>query len=206
MKSPLQYQATMFDCGKTSFLNALIYLYEREEIPPLATDYIARVTGDCNIGINGYMRGTSAHALAFVAAWCNDYLVKAGFPIRCQSLSGDEVSMPDGSALVEGLRSGAVAVCGCRLYVDHYVLMTGIDGDDVLIFDPFYDTWPPVKSAIPEVGVAWVDDQPFSHNRRVAKAVLDDPDSIGYSMHALSGRDAVLVWRTDEAQQAGTKQ
>ena len=62
MKSPLSYQATMFDCGKTSFVDALMYLFEREEIPPQVIDYVTRVTGDCNIGVNGYMRGTSGRA------------------------------------------------------------------------------------------------------------------------------------------------
>ena len=197
MKSPLSYQATMFDCGKTSFVDALMYLFEREEIPPQVIDYVTRVTGDCNIGVNGYMRGTSGRALAFMADWCNDYLVKAGLPIRCQALAGDEVSMRDGAPLFEGLRSGAVAVCGCNINVDHYVVITGLDGDDVLVFDPFYEPWPPQLCTLPESGVEWVFDQPFSHNRRVSRAVLNNPDAPSYSLYATCGRDAVLLWRTD---------
>ena len=176
MKSPLSYQATMFDCGKTSFVDALMYLFEREEIPPQVIDYVTRVTGDCNIGVNGYMRGTSGRALAFMADWCNDYLVKAGLPIRCQALA---------------------AVCGCNINVDHYVVMTGLDGDDVLVFDPFYEPWPPQLCTLPESGVEWVFDQPFSHNRRVSRAVLNNPDAPSYSLYATCGRDAVLLWRTD---------
>jgi hypothetical protein len=204
MKSPLRYQVTEADCGKTSFVNALIYLFDREEISPQAVDFVTRVTGDCNLGINGYMRGTSAHALAFMAAWCNDYLVKAGFPIRCQALSGDEVSVRDGSPLMKGIETGAVAVCGCCIGGDHYVLITGVEGDDILLFDPYYDTWPPQCSKMPDEGVVWVDDQPFSHNRRIAKSVLEDPDSVGYTLFAKSGRDAVLVWRTDKQNTAET--
>ncbi|MBP3892726.1 MAG: hypothetical protein J6D34_01635 [Atopobiaceae bacterium] len=197
MKSPLRYQVTEADCGKTSFVNALMYLFEREEIPPQAVDFVTRVTGDCNLGVNGYMRGTSAHALAFMAAWCNDYLVKAGVPIRCQALSGDEVIFEDGSPLVEGLRSGAVAVCGCCIGADHYVLMVGLEGDDVLVFDPYYDTWPPQTFEVPDTGVAWVDDKPFSHNRKISRDVLNDPNAVRYSLFAKSGRDAVLVWRDE---------
>lgn len=199
MKSPLRYQVTEADCGKTSFVNALMYLFDREDIPPQVVDYVTRVTGDCNICVNGYMRGTSAHALAFMAAWCNDYLVKSGFPIRCQALMGDEVSMAEGSPLVEGIRSGAVAVCGCKIMVDHYVLVVGIEGDSVLIFDPYYETCPPRGFELPRTGVRWVDDRPFSHNRVVARSVLDNPDSPSYTLHAASGRDAVLVWRDDAA-------
>lgn len=199
MKSPLRYQATDADCGKTSVVNAFMYLFERSEIPPQAVDFLTRVTGDCNLAVNNCFRGTSANALAFVAAWCNDYLTKAGFPIHCQALRDDEVSMVDGSPLVEGLRSGAIAVCGCHLFVDHYVLITGITETDALIFDPFYEPYPPQNFKLPPAGVQWVWDQPFSHNRVVARSIMEDPQALAYTLHADSGRDAVLFWRTDDA-------
>lgn len=198
MKSPLRYQVTGADCGKTSMVNAFMYLFERDEIPPQVVDFITRVTGDCNLGVNSYYRGTSANSLSFVAAWCNDYLVQAGMPVRCQALRGDEVSMDEGSPLVEGLKSGAVAVCGCRLSYDHYVLITGLTDTDALVFDPCYDVFPPRRYTLPKSGVEWVDDCPFTHNRLVARRVLNDPSSSCYSLYAASGRDAVLVWRTDD--------
>ena len=33
MKVPLRYQNTEYDCGTTKFVNALAYLYDREDIP-----------------------------------------------------------------------------------------------------------------------------------------------------------------------------
>ena len=33
MKSPLRYQVTQYDCGPTTMTNAILYLFEREEIP-----------------------------------------------------------------------------------------------------------------------------------------------------------------------------
>lgn len=198
MKTPLRYQATCADCGKTSAINAFMYLFEREEIAPQVVDFITRVTGDCNLCINGSMRGTSANALSFIADWCNDYLVKAGYPIRCRSLRGDEVSMADGSPLVEGLRTGAVAVCGCSINVDHYVLLTGLEGDSVRMFDPYYDEWPLCGETEPQRGVVMVGDAPFSHNRLVARAALEAPAGSVYSLEATCGRDAVLFWRTSD--------
>lgn len=198
MKSPLRYQATNADCGKTSMVNAFMYLFERSEIAPQVVDFITRVTGDCNLAVNGYYRGTSKNSLAFVAAWSNDYLAKAGMPVRCQALSGDEVSMDDGSPLVEGLKAGAVAVCGCRLTYDHYVLITGLTDTSALIFDPYYDEFPPQRYSLPGSGVEWVSDHPLTHNRVVARSVLNDPNAPVYSLYADSGRDAVLVWRTKD--------
>ena len=32
MKIPLRYQNTEYDCGTTSFINALAYLYDREDV------------------------------------------------------------------------------------------------------------------------------------------------------------------------------
>ena len=34
MKVPLRYQMTEYDCGPTSLLNAMSFLFEREELPP----------------------------------------------------------------------------------------------------------------------------------------------------------------------------
>ena len=34
MKNPLHYQLSDYDCGPTAMLDALSYLFEREDIPP----------------------------------------------------------------------------------------------------------------------------------------------------------------------------
>lgn len=34
MKTPLHYQISECDCGPTSMLNAISYLFDREDIPP----------------------------------------------------------------------------------------------------------------------------------------------------------------------------
>ena len=34
MKNPLHYQLSEYDCGPTSMLNAMSFLFSREEIPP----------------------------------------------------------------------------------------------------------------------------------------------------------------------------
>ena len=34
MKNPLHYQLSEYDCGPTCMLNAVSFLFEREEIPP----------------------------------------------------------------------------------------------------------------------------------------------------------------------------
>ena len=34
MKNPLHYQLSEYDCGPTSVLNAVSFLFDREQIPP----------------------------------------------------------------------------------------------------------------------------------------------------------------------------
>ena len=34
MKNPLNYQTTEYDCGPTTMMNAISFLFKREEIPP----------------------------------------------------------------------------------------------------------------------------------------------------------------------------
>ena len=196
MKTPLRYQATGFDCGATSFVNALMYLCERAEIPPAAVRYIMSVCGDKNIGLGLPCQGTSGPALAFLASWLNNIATPSGMPVRCEAIAGADVSMRPGAALERCIATGGVAVLGCNIGEDHYVLLTGADDTHVRLFDPYYETTP--MRGLNDVivrGVTMVDDAPFSHNRIVERDILEEPRGVAYSLDAKSGRDAVLFWR-----------
>ena len=53
MKVPLRYQNTEYDCGTTSFVNALAYLYDREDIPVVLLKAIYKhETGKDNTNIS----------------------------------------------------------------------------------------------------------------------------------------------------------
>lgn len=47
MKSPLRYQFSEYDCGPTTMLNAVSYLFEREEIPPEIIRNVMLYSLDC---------------------------------------------------------------------------------------------------------------------------------------------------------------
>ena len=63
MKNPLRYQLSEYDCGPTSMLNALAFLFEREDIPPEAVRNIMLYCLDCygSDGVSG-KSGTSCAA------------------------------------------------------------------------------------------------------------------------------------------------
>ena len=200
MKAPLRYQVTAHGCGPTSFVNALSSLFAVEELPPEVVGHVYSVTLDRYIGPDAVRGGTSGACLAYLVWWLNDYAERAGFPVRAQALAGDEVSLAEGSVIAQAVAQGAVAVVECCLGYDHYVLVTGIDGDTVEVFDPWYCELPPVFEGLGEircVGVTPVDDRPFSCNRLVERWVFEEPQGTAYSLNAMCGRDAVVLWRAD---------
>ncbi len=74
MNNPLHYQLTEYDCGPTSLINAVSFLFEREEIPP---EIICNIMLYCLDGY-GYggspgKSGTSCAAMMFLNNWLNGF-------------------------------------------------------------------------------------------------------------------------------------
>ena len=68
MKTPLHYQMTEYDCGPISMMNAIIFLFDREQIPP---DLIRNIMLYC---LDGYgaegapgRSGTTRAAMMFLS-------------------------------------------------------------------------------------------------------------------------------------------
>ena len=72
MNNPLRHQMTVYDCGPTSMLNAVGYLFRREEIPPEIVRNIMMYSLDC-YGADGACGkcGTSCMAMQFLSNWLN---------------------------------------------------------------------------------------------------------------------------------------
>lgn len=70
MKNPLRYQMTEYDCGPTSLLNAVNFLFEREQIPPELVRSVMLFCLDC-FGADGAAGkcGTSCMAMQFLCSW-----------------------------------------------------------------------------------------------------------------------------------------
>lgn len=95
MKIPLRYQNTEYDCGTTSFVNALAYLYDREDIPIELLKEIYKLTLDVknSEGITG-KGGTSTHNAELLAKHFVDYANKNDeFNLKCKILNADKVDV-----------------------------------------------------------------------------------------------------------------
>ena len=115
MKNPLHYQLSEYDCGPTSLLNAISFLFEREEIPPEILRNIMLYCLDC-YGPEGSVgkSGTSCTAMMFLSNWLQGLGDIGKLPISSRYLRGSDVYVGDNSLLLDALhRGGAVVV---RLY------------------------------------------------------------------------------------------
>ena len=74
MKNPLHYQLSDYDCGPTAMLDALSYLFEREDIPPEVIRNVMLYSLDCYSaeGVPG-KSGTSRMAMMFLSNWLNEF-------------------------------------------------------------------------------------------------------------------------------------
>ena len=189
MDNPLRYQMTEYDCGPTSMLNAVSYLFRRDEIPPELTRNIMLYCLDC-FGEDGSTgrRGTSRMAMMFLSNWLNGFGKIGRLHISTQYLSGPAVNFGQSSRLRDALRCGGAAVVRLDLEGAHYVLLTGIEGDEVSLFDPYAGG--PVQP-----GVRVVSDHPAEYNRIVSVRNFE-----GNSLYALgpqARREAVLLFNTE---------
>ena len=74
MKTPFSYQATEYDCVPTTFINALQYLFHRDEIPPVVIQKIMMYSLD-KVGSNGEWgkHGTTDTAIQHILKLLSSY-------------------------------------------------------------------------------------------------------------------------------------
>lgn len=191
MKNLLSYQASEYDCGPTTLLNAMRYLFEREEIVPDILKAISLYTLDefDNSGESG-KSGTSTMAMMYLSTWFNQFGEKKHFPIVTEMLIGEQVWIRQNSRIIGCLQQGGAVIV--RLWLDtyeHYVLLTDIEGDYICLFDP-YDYEGPVDG----VDIIKVEDQPKKMNRKVRKEIFNEDMVRSYAFGPSEGREAMLLY------------
>jgi hypothetical protein len=131
MKNQLSFQTSEYDCGTTTLLNAIRYLFEREEILPDIIRAISLYTLDVYNEDGEFGKsGTSRMAMMFLGNWFNQFGKTKNYPIYTEFLQDEKVSLKQNSKIIECLQQGGtVIVCvwlgNCR----HYVLLTDIDSE-----------------------------------------------------------------------------
>lgn len=190
MKNPLHYQLSEYDCGPTSMLNAVSYLFEREAIPPELIRNIMLYCLDCygSEGAPG-KRGTSCTAMMFLSNWIQGFGTAGHLSVSSSYLSGKSVFIGEESQINDALRRGGVVVVRLFYDVAHYVLLTGEQDGSILMFDPYYETDP-----FSETDVLVTREHPFSYNRIVPFSYFNKESQELYALGDIEGREAVLMF------------
>lgn len=190
MKNPLSYQSTEFDCGPTSMLNAINYLFHRKEISP---DVIKSIMLYCLDSYNkkgeAYKSGTTGMAMMFLANWLNQFGKVKKWPIHCEMMNGEAVKISQNSKLAECLGQGGVAVARVMLGCWHYVLLTGVDDEYVYLFDPYYR----IKS-FQNSGITMIKDEPTRMNRKIRHDILNSEGKGNYALGKPEMRECMLLF------------
>lgn len=189
MKIPLRYQNTEYDCGTTSFINALAYLYDREDIPVELLKAIYDFTLDAK-GKDGVVGegGTSREKAKELAEFFVEHANKdAQFDISCEVLSGEEVEL---EKMRKVLDEGGVIIARCWHEGEHYVLITKIDDNFAYIFDPYYFE---KEHYIDDEDVAMVFHEEFTHNRLVKIQRLFSEVEKDFSLFEKNKRSIILI-------------
>lgn len=200
MKNLLNYQSSEYDCGPVTLTNAVRYLFDREDIYPDIIKYIMLYCLDSynEAGEIG-KSGTSASAMMFLSNWLNQFGRIKNFPIFCEFLSGREVHISQTGRIICALQQGGVVLLRLFLDVGHYVLLTGIEGDSLYLFDPYYEELddPELSEEYREPGIIFITDQPKRANRLVSIERLNRTSEGFYEMGPYDIREAVIMFNKE---------
>jgi len=192
MKTPMQYQITEYDCGPATVLNALRFLFEREEISPEIIKYIMTYSLDTynNKGESG-KSGTSRMAMMFLSNWLTHFAKVTKFPLVSEFLSDEFVIISPNSRIIGALQQGGVVVLRIMYDVGHYILLTGVSGDKAEFFDPYYRV-----RKFKRAGVEMLDSSGMGPNRRITFEALNADKRDYYTLGSVQNREAVIIYNT----------
>ena len=191
MKVPLRYQNTEYDCGTTSFVNALAYLYDREDIPIELLKAIYKFTLDVEDknGVEG-KGGTSRKHAELLAKYFVEFANgNKKFDIKCKILYGENVTL---EKMKSSLDNNGVVIARCWQDTEHYVLITKIDDNFAYVFDPYYLS---ENYYTDDEDVAIVLHETFTHNRLVRIERLFDESLKDFSLLEEAKRSVILINR-----------
>ena len=200
MKNLLNYQTSEYDCGPVSLLNGVRYLFDRESIYPDMVKFVMLYCMDSyNEAGELCKHGTSPAAMNYMASWLNHFGNAKNFPIHCDFFTGEDIVIAPGSRITTALENGGVVLIHVFLEVGHYVLLTGIENDRVLLFDPYYEEEddPDLDEEYSTDEIKFLYDCPKKANRSVSIERLNRTSKGYYEMGCYDCREALVMYNTD---------
>ena len=173
-------------------LNAMSFLFSREELPPEILRNTMLYCLDC-YGKEGHpgKSGTSCMAMMFLSNWLDGFGRAGLLPVSSRYLRGEEVFIGEGSRLNDALCRKGVAV-GPQCCEDQpHAPNTGDTEEEILHFDPYYQE-EPFKGAESSVRIDLK--HPLWYNRRVPFSFFNRETQELYALGEKDTREAVLLF------------
>lgn len=135
MKVPFRQQASDYDCGPTSLINALCYLFDRKDIPPFVVHQIYKDCLDLDDS-----RGTSSRTIQDLGFWLRHYREDryARFAVDSEYICGSQVHLRQNSKIIRCLNASGAALMIVRSSRNnwHYIIGIRTEGDWLHCYDP----------------------------------------------------------------------
>ena len=199
MKIPFRYQTTEYDCVPTTFINALQYLFDRDEIPPAVIQKIMQYSLDTINKQGEYGRdGTTGLAIQMIMQWLS-FHTKGKFAFRkCEYLKKEQVHLRQNNKIISCINNDGIALL--RIWSGscfHYILALGLDSSDsskLLFFDPYYRTRN--FNGANTNSLTWLKGSGSQEaNLRISRERLDSIEYVKYSMGPINERECCLLER-----------
>ena len=192
MKSPLMYQLTEDSCGEVATFNCISYLFDREAMPLELLHMLSSYTiGCCDEEGNFTNKEFCDNFLYFVSSWIAGYAKEKHIPLKAQYLTGDDVNL---LSIRRCLMAGGCVNLKTIRRGKHFVTITGMDDEDMFIFDPYYKA---EGSYRPQQGIEIVNDRPFEYNRKVRIEKFIEEQKSELVLGEKAGREAILFYKND---------
>lgn len=194
MYVPLHYQVSEYDCVPVAFINAVCYLFERQEIPPMVIRHIYLYTLD-TVGREARLgsRGTSRHAVRLLGHWLTSYKFKK-FSVGTRFLLHEKVHLRRGNRIFSCLEQGGIALCNIQLggQEEHYLMLIKVEDGWVHCFDPYFRT--SIRGLQQNVRMLKNEDG-RSANLKIRIEWMDTEERLRFCLGPIPLRECLLIWR-----------
>lgn len=168
----LNTQISEYDCAPTSLLNALKYLYKKDEIPIDILKIVYTNTLDCKNKIIGDC-GTSRKAMKKICKKINHYSQRKNYGLNFKYLDKDNFNI---QSIKKCINNNGVVIVRSWLELEHYYLLTDIDSKKVYVWDPYIDIQ--------------IED---NYNIIIDRDTLETEEEINYSLGPIKKREIILI-------------
>ena len=134
-------------------------------------------------------KGTSHTAMLFLSHWLGGFGETGRLSITSMYLKGGDVTLSRGSTLRSALNRNGVAVVRIDLDGWHYVLLTGVEEENVYVFDPYL-----LPKPLPIPDVKPVHDHESAYNRIVPVDRFESAALHPYAFGPYETREAVVLF------------